>query len=260
MFLMLSDLMPILFLGFGLGIIHALDADHVMALLALNNQKTRLRRVIFCSTFWAIGHGGVLLVCGTLLFGFGVIIPESFQWLAELSVGILLVILGVGCFWQFRKAKLHLHTHGDIQHVHWHTEEHINEHKQTIAINDVESQRQLEFIDKDSHQRNTNSAAEDTLIDKHKPLMIGMLHGLAGSAPVLALIPALNQGNFLLATVYLLLFSIGMMLSMIFFGLSFAYCQQYINKKSKAIFQYSRYLLALASIGFGTFWIFQASV
>ena len=54
---MLAELLPILFLGFGLGAMHALDADHVMALLVLNNQKTRLRRIASCSAYWAIGHG-----------------------------------------------------------------------------------------------------------------------------------------------------------------------------------------------------------
>ena len=245
---MLSDLLPILLLGFGLGILHALDADHVMALLALNNQKTRVRRVVYSSSYWAIGHGGVLIFCGILLFGFGVIIPEPLQWLAELSVGVLLVVLGIGCFWQFRKAKLHLHSHGDIQHIHWHTKEHVNNYNLPISQHMATDHKDITL------------STESALKKQHKPLMVGMLHGLAGSAPVLALIPALNQGHIFLAVIYLLLFSIGMMLSMTFFGLSFAYCQQYIHNKFQTIFQYSRYVLALASIGLGTFWIFQSSV
>lgn len=234
-----SDLLPLLFLGFGLGMIHALDADHVMALLAMNNQKTRLRRVAYSATFWAIGHGGVLLCCGVLLFGFGVIIPDSLHWLANLIVGVVLVFLGFGCLWQFRKAKLKAHSHGDIRHIHWHTNDHYQE-------TDPSAQHSL--------------PQELSLKEKHKPLMIGMLHGLAGSAPVLALIPALNQGNILLAVIYLLLFSIGIMLSMTFFGLSFAYCQQFMQARFQAIFKWSQYILALSSIGLGSFWIFQASV
>jgi len=225
---MLFDFLPVLLLGLGLGVMHALDADHVMALIVLNNQKTRLRRVAYCSTYWAIGHGGVLLACGVLLFGFGVVIPESLQWVAEFAVGFVLLALGLGCFWQLRKATLTVHSHGDIQHIHWHTDEHAQTTMQSLH-------------------------------EKHKPLMIGMLHGLAGSAPVLALAPALNQGNIALAVVYLLLFSIGMMLSMVIFGLSFSHCQQRLHAKFQSIAQRSRYVLALLSIGVGVFWMVQAS-
>lgn len=233
------DLLPLLFLGFGLGAIHALEADHVMALLAMNSQKSRLRRIAFCSVYWAIGHGGILLACGVLLFGFGVIIPESLQWIAEFSVGVLLVCMGVVCLWQFRRATLavhsHSHSHGEVQHIHWHTEGH------------------------ESHQHE-HAEQVSSLQEKHKPLMVGMLHGLAGSAPVLVLIPAINQGHMVLAVIYLLLFSIGMMLSMVAFGLGFAYCQQFMRTKFQSIFQWSRYAVALASIGLGAFWMFQASV
>ena len=238
---MSPELLPLLVLGFGLGAMHALDADHVMALLAMNNQTSRLRRIAYCSAYWAIGHGGILLACGVLLLGFGVIIPESLQWLAEFSVGVLLVGLGSVCLWQLRKAKLALHTHrhsqGEVQHIHWHTHGHD------------ESDERHEQVQKSS-----------SLQEKHKPLMVGMLHGLAGSAPVLALIPALNQGHITLAILYLLLFSVGMMLSMVIFGLGFAYCQQFMQARFQAIFQWSRYVLALASISLGAFWMFQASV
>ncbi|MGH1540644.1 MAG: sulfite exporter TauE/SafE family protein [Arenicella sp.] len=226
---MSAELWPILLLGFGLGMMHALDADHVMALLTLNNQKTRLRRIVSCSTYWALGHGGVLLFSGILLFGFGVMIPETLQWLAELSVGVVLIVLGIACLWQFRKARLKLHTHGDVQHIHWHTSDH-----------EQDSSRSLK--------------------DSHKPLMIGMLHGLAGSAPALALIPALNQGHVLLATLYLSLFSVGMMLSMICCGLSFVYCQQFVQKRFQKVFDWSRHILAFASMGLGTFWLIKAGL
>lgn len=237
---MSPDLLLLVFLGFGLGIIHALDADHVMALLALNSQTNRLRRIAYCCVYWAIGHGGVLLSCGVLLFGFGVIIPESLQWFAEFSVGILLVCLGIACLWRFRKAKLALHTHthphGEVQHLHWYMDGHD------------ESDQQYKQTEKNS-----------SLQAKHKPLMVGMLHGLAGSAPVLALIPAVNQGHIVLTIIYLLLFSVGMMLSMVVVGLSFAYFQQFMQARFQAIFQWSRYVLALSSVGLGAFWMFQAS-
>ena len=247
------DLLPILLLGFGLGAMHALDADHVMALLALNNQTNRLRRIASCSVYWAIGHGGILLFCGILLFGFGIIIPKSLQWLAEFGVGVLLVFLGLACLWQFRKAKFVMHSHGKVQHIHWHTHGHYEHSEADIKASSSK------FEHKTNDFSENDSITRDSLQEKHKPLMVGMLHGLAGSAPVLALIPALNQGHITLAVIYLSLFSTGMMLSMVIFGLSFTYCQQFMQARFQVVFQWSRYVLAFLSISLGTFWMFQAS-
>ena len=227
----------ILIIGFGLGMLHALDADHVMALVALYNQKSKLRKVAFFSTYWAIGHGTVLLVCGILLTAFGVLIPESLQWVAEFGVGVLLFVIGIVCVWQLRKTKLQIHSHGDIQHVHWHTHEHAEQENQDHA----------------------KSSIKDSLVENHKPLLVGMVHGLAGSAPVLALVPAVNQGQVLPAVIYLCLFSVGMMISMAVFGLSFAYGLNFLQARFQKVFNWGRYVIAALSIGLGVFWMVQAT-
>lgn len=220
---MLIESLPLLFLGFGLGFMHALDADHVMAVSMLSNQKPGFKRSIFHSAHWALGHGAVLLLAGILLFGLGVMIPETMQKIAEASVGVLLIVLGLLCFWQFNKEKVTLktHTHGDIQHTHWHD---------------------------DSHQQQ----------GAHKPIFIGALHGLAGSAPALALIPAVASGQLSLALTYLVLFSVGVMLSMLAFGLGFGVFQRWLSKHYQQVFQYSRHALASFSIVLGGFWLVQA--
>ena len=86
---MISEPLSLIAVGFSLGLMHALDADHVMAVSALNNQKAGLRRTLgYCSN-WALGHSGVLLFSGLLLFGLGLSLPESLQYAAEVSVGVL---------------------------------------------------------------------------------------------------------------------------------------------------------------------------
>ena len=237
---MLVEFFPIIFVGFGLGLMHALDADHIMAVSALSNTKPGLKRTLFYSANWAIGHGGVLLLSGFLLFAFGMMIPESLQTIAEASVGVLLIILGLSCFWQFRKDKLQLqsHRHGELVHTHWHQPGHENEQG---AIQQPLS--------------NNQSLQKD---DLHKPVFVGVLHGLAGSAPALALIPAVSQGQVSLALSYLVLFSLGVMLSMLVFGLGFASVQGFLQSRYKTVFEGSRRLLALASIGFGAYWLSQA--
>lgn len=222
---MLVELLPLLFVGFGLGLMHALDADHIMAVSALSNQKPGFKKTLFHSAHWALGHGGVLLVSGLLLFGLGISIPESLQQAAEIGVGLLLIGLGILFFFQLRKDKLKLeiHRHGDVVHTHWHDD-------------------------------NTEHSSKHI----HKPVFVGVLHGLAGSAPALALIPAISSGEFVSAMMYLILFSVGVMLSMLAFGLGFAHLQRFLNNRYQQVFQLSRHLLAFSSICLGSFWLSQA--
>ena len=236
---MLVDFLPVILVGFGLGLMHALDADHIMAVSALSNTKPGLKRTLFYSANWALGHGAVLLISGFLLFAFGLMIPESLQRVAEASVGLLLIALGLACFWHFRKEKLKLqpHSHGDLVHTHWHEDGHES------VSGDMASAVQPSALKKD---------------DLHKPVFVGVLHGLAGSAPALALIPAVGQGQLTLALGYLVLFSLGVMLSMVFFGLGFANVQRFLQQRYEQVFEISRRLLAGASIVFGAYWLSQA--
>lgn len=217
--------LPMLGLGFALGLAHALDADHIMAVSTLSSTKPGLRRSLFYSANWAVGHSGVLLLCGILLFGLGVSLPETLSSAAEAAVGITLVVLGLMLFWQSRnnRLKLAVHRHGDIVHTHWH----------------------------DDSQEHAKEGV-------HKPMFVGMLHGLAGSAPALALIPAVAYGNTTLAIAYLLLFSLGVLLSMMAFGLGFSHVQRFLSQRYESVFALSRQFIAFVSIALGSFWFYQA--
>lgn len=223
---MLAEMIPLMALGFSLGLMHALDADHVMAVSTLSVEKPSLKRTLLFSANWALGHGGVLLLSGALLFGLGFAIPEPLQHGAEMMVGVLLIVLGLWCFRQFRKEKINLktHSHGDVVHTHWQDDNHTDK----------------------------------PVKEGHKPVFVGILHGLAGSAPALALIPAVSQGQMTVAMGYLVIFSLGVMISMVAFGLGFGYIQRYLQNHYERIFQYSRSAVALASIIIGSVWVVKA--
>ena len=211
--------------GFTLGLVHALDADHVMAVSALSNRKASVLKTIGYCLRWAMGHGAVLLLIGGLFFGLGFQLPESLQVFAEASVGVLLIVIGLFCLIRIRKQnlQLHIHRHGDVVHTHWHAKEH----------------------------------------DTHAPTMVGMLHGLAGSAPALALVPVLShdistQGQLGLAAGYLIVFSFGVLLAMGLFGLGLGLMQNKLQTLNARIFRWSQYFIALASIVFGGFWLSQS--
>ncbi len=233
---MLIEWLPLIILGFGLGLLHALDADHVMAISALANQSPSIKKTLFFSLHWALGHGGILLASGFLLFGLGLAIPDNLQYWAEIMVGALLIVLGVSFFWRFRKLKINLvtHKHDDIVHTHLVDESH------THTAN--------------NNEHSTDNKSEE-IIKVHQPIMIGVLHGLAGSAPALALIPAVTSGQLSVAITYLMVFSLGVILSMLAFGLGFSWIQQYLNKYYQRIFTLCRHIIALTAIIVGAFLI-----
>lgn len=224
---MLSSL-TVLATGFFLGFLHALDADHVMAVSALSNQKPKPLKTLKYSANWALGHGGILISAGVALFLMGWSLPEWLSRTAELSVGVLLMVLGALCIRQLRRRHLSVHHHKDsgVTHLHWHTD--------------------------DSHLQ---KGGEST---SHAPVMVGVVHGLAGSAPALAVIPAVTQGNGAVAIIYLVLFSVGVMLSMTLFGLGLGWLQRTLNQASQWWFSASQYLIATASIAFGGYWLLSA--
>ena len=94
--------------------------------------------------------------------------------------------------------------------------------------------------------------------DTHAPVFVGVVHGLAGSAPALALVPAVANGELTSALVYLLAFSVGVMLAMLAFGLGFAAVQQYLQQRHIVLFNRCRYGIAATSIIIGGYWISQA--
>lgn len=233
---MLTEWLPLVLLGFSLGLLHALDADHVMAVSTLANQNPSIKRTLLFSLHWALGHGGILLISGFVLFGLGLAIPVGLEYLAEVMVGVLLIFLGFSFFWKFRRLNINLvqHRHDNIVHTHWATKTHI--HTNT-----------------DNHKEK-----KDAIIKVHQPIMVGILHGLAGSAPALALIPAVAAGQLSLAITYLMVFSAGVIISMLVFGLGFSWIQQYLYRYYQRAFTVCRHLIALAAVVVGVFLVIKA--
>jgi len=227
--------LALLSLGFGLGLLHALDADHIMAVSALaygktsdgKGQRSRSQTVQFCIR-WAIGHGGILLLLGSLIIFAGIALPESVSFFAEKLVGLILISLGVWIFWQFfqNRLQLRVHSHDGLTHVH-------------LADGKLE---------KGKHSRHD-----------HRPVLVGVTHGLAGSAPVLAIVPLYQSGAEpalgWFGLLYVAMFSLGVVLTMLVFGLFFNTFQNLLESYSRRLFDYSRLFLASVSIGFGSYWL-----
>lgn len=228
---MINEVLMMVSIGFALGLVHALDADHVMAVSVLSNLRPGFVKTLKYCANWALGHGMVLLVSGLLLFGLGVGIPDSLIYLAEVLVGVFLIGMGLFCFWRFRRERISLteHHHGELKHRHWQIE---------------------------GDQVHARAKADDR--GGHAPVMVGLLHGFAGSAPALALVPVVAQGNLWSAIAYLSLFSVGVMLAMLVFGLGFGQVQRLVSQRSLVWMNNLRHIIAFSSVAVGGYWLSQA--
>ena len=217
-----SSILVILIMAFSVGMVHALDADHVIAVSSLARHKKSVRSSIYFCLNWTIGHSLTLLIVGFAVFVLGMAVPETMSTWAEFLVGIMLILIGVGVFYDLRrkKAHLHFHQHGDERpHAHWHTHqnEHNNEHSET----------------------------------HHRAIMVGVLHGAAGSAPLIAILPFTIVSSPWLAITYLALFSVGVFAAMLVVGGVIGSVFKYLNHGAEKLIRYFAIALGSTSILFG---------
>ncbi|TNF36173.1 MAG: urease accessory protein [Gammaproteobacteria bacterium] len=224
------ELWSVLFLAFGLGMLHALDADHVMAVTGLSCQKPdRKTSVLFCAR-WALGHGAALMLIGMFVIMLGRAIPTELSHIAENLVGLVLVLIGVLVLRDVYRqhAHLHFHRHDDLpQHAHWHRHEHGLRHDQ-----------------RDSHQQDRHQ-------HKHTPVLVGLLHGTAGSAPLLALLPLSQWSSPWWGMSYLILFGMGVFLSMLVFGGVIGQLFNWIKRWGNRFITSLRIGVSMLSIAYG---------
>lgn len=174
--------------GFLLGLRHALDADHVAAVSTFVSQRRGLYRSCVLGTFWGIGHTAALLLAAVATTLLQLRIPPEADRTLEALVAIVIVALGANVVRQAIGAvRVHRHEH----------------------VHDGRAHRHLHV-----HVGSTAAHTHGHLVsDAGRPLVMGALHGLAGSAAVLLLVVAAMPST-LAALVYVGVFGIGSTLGM----------------------------------------------
>jgi ABC-type nickel/cobalt efflux system permease component RcnA len=199
-------LMAALGLGVILGLRHALDPDHVVAVSTIVSEYRNPLRSFWVGISWGIGHTTTLFLIGIVIIALRLTIPDRLALLLEFAVGVMLVGLGVQVIYNFRKKKVHQHEHGHVESSH----QHFHSHAQEPAPA------------KEHHQ----SRGVGKPFFRKKSYFIGMVHGVAGSAALTLLVLASIESP-LAGMVYLLLFGLGSVLSMgivtIFISLPFVF-------------------------------------
>ena len=214
--------------GFLIGLLHAFEPDHVVAVATQNSKSTQKNSLPFfqhirssaikssiLGALWGAGHTSSLVLVSLLIFVFSMNIPNEMFSNFEFGVGIMLVILGVFTYLNRRlvgEKHIHTHTHDDLVHTHPHTHDKVHSHG-------------------------------------HKSYIIGCIHGLAGSGSLVVLaLSTLHDLQTILS--FILVFGtgsiVGMMLVSSAIGLPFSF-----SVYSKRINKILRYLVGSISIIIG---------
>ena len=178
-----SSIISILAFGFVLGLKHAIEADHVAAVSTIASEQRSLLGSSLVGALWGIGHTISLLAAAALIVLLHIEISDRVSLGLEFMVGLMLIILGVNALRKLLRGghlHIHVHQHGGRQHVH----PHIHDGRQP----DGRSHHGLKL--------------------QRRPLIIGMIHGLAGSGALMLLVLSTIRQP-VVGLFYVLIFGVG---------------------------------------------------
>jgi len=181
----------ILGLGFLLGMQHALEADHIAAVSSIAARRSEILDIVKHGLTWGLGHTVTLFLFAGAAIVLGHAIPQTWSQPLETAVGIMLMGLGAHVLWRLWRDRVHFHghTHGDGT-LHFHAHSHAGERV--------------------PHAR---AAHEHEHGYRWRTLLVGLMHGMAGSAALLVLTVS-QAPNAAIGLGYVALFGVGSMIGM----------------------------------------------
>ncbi len=278
---------PFLFIG-GLGLLlgmrHSTDPDHVVAVSTIVSKQRSIRSAGLIGTIWGLGHTLTIFAVGSMIILFGVVIPPRVGLSMEFSVGLMLILLGVLNLTGVMQRVTSYLTRGrkkkDFREELKHFRNSCRPASPQRAKLPVftwfslkENHTSLLLPDQ-SHCENALSSRTESLLDRWlvgspvqaldrfgiyqcvRPLVIGIVHGLAGSAAV-ALLVLSTIHNPLWATVYLLIFGAGTMVGMMGMTSVMALPLAYAGKRFAGMSRVFSVASGVVSVCFGFFLVYQ---
>jgi hypothetical protein len=221
----MASLLPVLALGFLLGMRHATDADHVVAIGAIVSRERSLRGAARLGAVWGVGHTLTILLVGGAIILLEIVVPPRLGLTLELTVAAMLIVLGglnlrQGA-WRANAPHGHPHLHADLAEA---------------------------LLDRRLGAR----AAAGAL----RPLLIGVVHGLAGSAAVaLLVLGTLRDPRW--AAAYLLVFGGGTVIGMTMITVALALPLAAAARRFADVNRYLAVSAGLLSVAFGLFLVYQ---
>src|SRR6267154_553110 len=249
----MNTVLSIIALGFFLGMRHATDADHVIAITTIVSRQRSIRYAALIGVLWGVGHTITILVVGSAIILFGLVIPPRAGLTMELSVGLMLMLLGIlnlsGMMRWITETVTslqpgqHSHPHGHGDYIHSNPHGHSPEKHGRSGDATPVSWRDRTF-------------GQLGLFQVVRPLAVGIVHGLAGSAAVaLLVVTTIRVPSW--AVLYLLVFGIGtvagMMLITAAIAVPFTFSEDRFARLNRGLGLAS----GLISLAFGLFIVYQ---
>lgn len=185
-----AGLLSVLALGFILGLKHALEPDHIIAVSTIAAQSKKLIRSAMAGVFWGIGHTATLFITGMAMIFMKGEIPEKWTMTLEFCVGIMLVYLGISSMISFKNVHVHKEHQDGGELICVHSHSHRGGHQ---------------------HTNRSQHAYFNT-----KSTIVGLVHGLAGSAAMVLLTMSTVDSAWE-GALYILVFGAGTVAGMLFF-------------------------------------------
>ena len=245
----LVPFLTVILLGLFLGMRHSTDPDHVVAVSTIVSRQGSVRSSATIGLLWGLGHTLTIFLVGSAIIIFGVVIPPRLGLSMEFCVALMLILLGV------------LNLTGVMR---WITER-LTPMKSVAATSSPAffRGRNSEGVGETSSQvRGRSELFLERTIGKLgfyqtiRPLVVGLVHGLAGSAAVALLVLSTIKSP-LWSTAYLLVFGVGTMVGMMVMTAAISIPLVYTGKK---FFKINRHLTAIsgfASMAFGIFLVYH---
>ncbi|HEV7889477.1 MAG TPA: hypothetical protein VGP08_02505 [Pyrinomonadaceae bacterium] len=230
----------VLGLGLVFGLKHATEVDHVVAVTTIVSEQRSVWRAAAVGGLWGAGHTASLVVVGLFVLTLRVAVPEGVAGWLEFGVALMIIALGVNAVARALRgradAHVHRHRHDGVEHAHIHFHEDDSLHAEPSA-------------------RHTHAVTRIGL----KPVLVGAMHGLAGSAALTLLVLA-QIDSAALGLVYLAVFGlgsiVGMMLMSGLVGLPFALGTRRIGGLSYGL----QVAVGALSIAFGVWYAYRTGI
>jgi ABC-type nickel/cobalt efflux system permease component RcnA len=226
-----------------LGFIHALEVDHMLAVTAFVSRRPTIGTAARFGLRWGIGHSIAVLAVGGVLLASGLRWSERYDQIAEAVVGLMLIAIGL---WSLRSTRnLHVHLpseHGN--HAHLHTHSHGGQQHQHPHGNP-------------SHPH-VHPQAQPGASSQQPITLVGMIHGLAGTSAVVALVPVTLMDRVTIGVGYLLAFGLGVTLAMTIFAAVTALAIRQASGRSLAWSRRVSIAVGGAGVLVGGWWVWSA--
>jgi hypothetical protein len=254
-------ILAIVLLGFFLGMRHATDPDHVIAVTTIVSRERNMLHAALIGALWGLGHTVTIFAVGSAIILFNLTIPPRLGLGMELLVGLMLILLGVmnltglmrrAIEWiTIRRLGPGSHSHVILGRTMIHSHEDADE---PLSLNSQsnESQSDSDWTAKWRPQWFKTIG----LFHLARPLTVGIVHGLAGSAAV-ALLVLTTIHRPLWAIGYLLVFGLGTIAGMMLITAAIAFPFAYTMQRFMRLNQGLAMASGMLSVGFGLFLCYQ---